>query len=275
MKKWTEIREDGSNGGLVYAMCLIAILMAAMIFNFVQFNSNVYVIKSDLENGLHIVEGSVMTSNQRYEEEGKYLDDYERELSRYHIVTSDDYVGQCEYIGNAFTTALRNQFDLDENGVPLSGTLSSMARPWQNPVDPTSGTIYAEAKLLITNPVVIYEPTYTITQERVETGNPSRPYEFEETYTITGWTKYSLYFNTSTNEYDHVVKEAIPSSTTPRLQNGNVCEGATIEATITVPFYGVNRIFADASTATYNQYYVSVTQSTDVVITSLDSRDAY
>jgi len=215
-----------------------------------------------------------MTSNQRYESGGVYLDSYERELSRYHIVTSDDYVGQCKYIGDAFYNAMRDQFGLDDNAVPTEGMLAHMARPWVGARDPNNGASYIAAKVLIVNPVCIYEPTYEITRTRIETGNPARPYEFVEDYEITGWTAFYLYFNESNNQYDHVTRYVYPAGTTPRLQNGNLCEGATIEATITVPFFGVNRIFADASQATYHQYFVSVTQSTDITMTSLDSRNA-
>lgn len=275
LKKLLQKREKGASGPIIYFMGLVTIMIAVLILCFYQFNANVYVIKSELDNGLHIIENTVMTSNQRYEAGGIYLDDYERELSRIHIITSDDYAGQCQYIGNMFYQTMKTQFGLNANAEPTCGMLSEMMKPWRGTVDPNTGQqVYAAAKVLIKNPVVIYEPTYKVEKNRVETGNPDRPFEFQETYSIEGWTKYSLYFDENTNVYQYVLKETIPDGYTPCLQNGNLCEGSTIEATISVPFFGVNRLFASSSEATYHQYYVEITQSTDIVLSSLDSRDA-
>ena len=275
LKRLIEKREKGSSGSFIYFMALVAIFLSVLILCFVQFNANVYVVKSDLENGLHIVENAVMTSNQRYEQSGLYLDNYERELSRMHIITSNDYVGQCEYIGNIFSNTLKEHFSLNDNAEPTTGILYHMMKPWRGTVDPNTGhQSYKTAKILIQNPVIIYEPNYEIIKERIETGDPERPFKFQETYIIKGWSKYSLYFNEENNNYEYVVKEDLVQGITPVLKNGNKCEGSTIEATITVPFYGVNKLFAKSSSATYHQYYVSVTQSTDIVLSSLDSRNS-
>lgn len=275
-------REAGDGGAIIYAMIWFTILFAFMMFFFSQFNCNVYIAKAEMEMGLHVVEGSVMTGSQRYYQGSELKDDFERDLDRAHIVTAGikrdklstygkiteslasggtamtaDEIAQCGKIGNQVTEDLVKQFYLDSNNEPTGGGVALL-----------SSLRHSGTRLLIDGYVTIYEPIYEYDIVRTETGDVSKPYEFVENGTIIGWAEYDMYFDD--NSYDHTVKKVLTG--TPVLANGNTCEGATIEMTIKTTFYGVNSWFAAASETTTHHNDVSVTQATDIVHVTLDSR---
>ena len=312
-------RERGDGAGISYAMFLVGIMTVSIIFAFVIFNANLYIVKSELETGLHIVEQYCLTTNASgYEEGHDYTigrttdgnrftgDKYESELRRRHIITAAYYDNilhpeeqeQCSQLGDVFTERLSAQMLLASDGVtPRGGMLGHLSKGrWGD----------AYAKLRITGPVVIYEPCYRDTI--VITMSPERRAEFEDLYgnleeidlenlapqdftiktNIEEWVKYELTFDDS-NHFLSATKVLITDTNggvpvvhqdesgnsvtvyTPRLKNGNLCEGATIESTVRVPFYGVNKIYASGSDVA-NRYSVSVTQSVDIVLASKDSR---
>lgn len=272
-------RESGDGAAITYVMIWFTLMVAFIIIVFVQFNSNIYIAKSEMETGLHIVEGSVMVRSQKFYTGSVYADEFERDLQRAHIITSDiktskvsdgkrtesfsgntDYLDQCEKIGNAITQGLKDQFFLDEHSVPQAGAIALLS------FQRKSGT-----KMFIHQDVIIYEPTYDYVVKKTATGDSSKPWAFVESGTVTGWKQYALHFDENNNYTGVTVKNL---TTTPKLKNGDLCEGATIEMTIKIDFYGINKIFADAASSTGNAHTVYVTQSTDIVLVNLDSRTA-
>lgn len=267
---------EPGDGGISYAMYLIAITMCVMLYMFFKFNSGMYVAEELLENGLHIAENKVMTANQSYSDaSGPRVDEFDKEIKRLHIVTSyDESSGlttneqaQLRAIGNEFTSTLQSQLELKETK-PTTGVLLELCSK--------------DSDITISEPVVIYEPIYerhvTANSDGTIAGTPLLKFKFVSDYEIKNWIKYSLHFNAK-NEYVSATKDLISVANTPLLKNGNKVEGATIEATLAISFSGLNNVFANVGSKelfTNNpqekQYKVKVTQSTDIVASTKDSR---
>ncbi len=271
-----EQKEPG-DGGISYAMYFIAIIICVLLFVFLQFNAGMYVAEEVLENGLHIVENKIMTENQSdFDDSGSRVDNFNKEIKRLHIVTSYDSsqgsltteeASQLNAIGNEFSSALQKQLNL--NGTkPVTGILLELSSP--------------DSDILISGPVVIYEPVYKRTVAADPNGSIAgtrlSKFNFVSTYEIIGWIKYDLYY--SNNVYTGASKQIVDVANTPKLKNGDLVEGATIEASIAITFEGIKNIFASVEESEKffkevpetNKYGVVVTQSTDIVISSLDSR---
>lgn len=271
-----EQKEPG-DGGISYAMYFIAIVICVLLFVFLQFNAGMYVAEEVLENGLHIVENKIMTENQSdFDDSGSRVDNFNKEIKRLHIVTSYDSsqgsltteeASQLNAIGNEFSSALQKQLNL--NGTkPVTGILLELSSP--------------DSDILISGPVVIYEPVYKRTVAADPNGSIAgtrlSKFNFVSTYEIIGWIKYDLYY--SNNVYTGASKQIVDVANTPKLKNGDLVEGATIEASIAITFEGIKNIFASVEESEKffkevpetNKYGVVVTQSTDIVISSLDSR---
>lgn len=291
-------REPGDGGALIYAMSWFTIMLSFLVYVTVMFNCNVYLAESELENGMHIVLGKTMTSNKKFST-GEASD-----LFRMHIVTANtervktgigvqketlkyipgssegykltgsaDYIKQCNQLGNALSEAFIYQYGLNANNEPTVGAIALL-----------SNLRHSGTTLYINGDVVIYEPNYEYVITRTPTGTPSssnpyKQYTFSETGKITGWTKYSLKFNEH-NQYEGVKIEKVTASNgtlkdgiyVPKMQNGDFCNGSTIEMTLKTEFYGLNRIFAELATSTNNQWDIVMTQATDIVYASLDDR---
>lgn len=271
-----EQKEPG-DGGISYAMYFIAVIICVLLFVFLQFNAGMYVAEEVLENGLHIVENKIMTENQSdFDDSGSRVDNFNKEIKRLHIVTSYDSsqgsltteeASQLNAIGNEFSSALQKQLNL--NGTkPVTGILLELSSP--------------DSDILISGPVVIYEPVYKRTVAADPNGSIAgtrlSKFNFVSTYEIIGWIKYDLYY--SNNVYTGASKQIVDVANTPKLKNGDLVEGATIEASIAITFEGIKNIFASVEESEKffkevpetNKYGVVVTQSTDIVISSLDSR---
>lgn len=284
-KETKNSRMDAADSAISYAMYFIAIITTLILFVFLKFNADLYVIEETLENGLHIAESRALTANQDgLNDDGKRTDVYEREMSRMHIITkfdnsginiSAEEQGQAAMFGQTFSDALRAQLNLDQTH-PNGSILRSMCGP--------------DADILI-NTLVIYEPVYSRTVEKEETGAiiTSSPesflpiYQFNTNYQVENWIVYTLFFNEN-NDYINLSKSIIPASDTPVLLNGNEVEGATIEATISTQFNGIRNIFAGiggsssessgffSANPMQTRYAVEVTQSVDIVVAGQDSR---
>lgn len=269
---------EPGDGGISYAMYFIAVIVCLILFIFFKFNSDLYVAEEVLENGLHIAENRILTINNSgvVSED----DDFENELRRFHIVSSYDSTqatktpkeeSQLQNIAKEFVSTIQTQYELD--GVyPKSGILKELC---------TDGS-----KVVISGPVYIYEPIYKRTVNVSNNGNVAgssyKKFLFESKYDIEGWIKYTISYND--NVFSSSTKEFL--SATPMLKNGSIAEGATIEASVTLQFAGVNNVFnmtpnngnLHAPTAFFTnnpqrEYYdVTVTQSADIVISSNDSR---
>lgn len=286
---------ERGDAGISYAMYFVAIIMVIVLYVFQKFNADLYVAEEVLENGLHIVENRVMTANQSYlDDEGTRVDQFDKEVKRLHIVTS--------YDGTTGSLTSNEQLQLKEIGEEFSKVLQEQLL--LNGTKPVSGvlkTICSEnSDVVISGPVVIYEPIYERTVVKTENGNISGTsigkYNFESTYTIKGWIQYNLNF--SNNNYVGATKSLIDVANTPTFRNSSrikteykSIEGATIEATLAISFNGVRNIFAGISgptnpgdvdytnpghmfsdNPTETQYDVEVTQSTDIVVSSNDQR---
>ncbi len=291
-------KENGS-GGFSYAMCFIGIVTIALVYTYTTFISNLYVVESVIENGLHLVENIVLTSNQSIVTNNNSIyernDAYEREMQRTNIVTeciysdsfSDAEEQQVATLGKLFQDSLIKQFNLSNNTHPSSGILKNMCGE--------------ESDIIIIGDVIIYEPVYrldvsppALNPDAEVEDDPkyvSKKWIFSTDYTITGWVQYNLHF--TNNAYSGCSKKICSQ---PTLKNGNLVEGATIESTVGLSLKGLKNIFADVSTTTptidangnydlsnveggmfsknptQNIYDVTVTQAVDIVIADKDSR---
>lgn len=201
-----------------------------------------------MENRLHVIESAVITSNQGSIIDGKRNDPYERELKRMHIITESVpgnnalMVGTKEYnqvyaLGAMYEETFKKEFSLKNDATPAGSSIfTKLCGP--------------DGKIISGDVVTIYEPVYDITVTRednpgytTETDNKyaDQKYKFNIHYNIVSWIQYDLIFNSS-NEFQSATKKLL--STTPKLSNGDDCEGATIEATVNVSFKGVRNLFA-------------------------------
>lgn len=288
-------KTESGSGGISYAMYFIAIVITAFLYSFTTFSASLYVIEEVLENGLHIVENVVLTSNQASITETGREDTFDRELQRMKIVTKSTYQNtwgvneqeQVNNLGEKFQDALVSQLGLVSNIHPSSGILAKMC-----------GT---DANIAIVGDVIIYEPIYDLQVIRTSNADAiietdehyvTKSWDFTTDYTIVGWVEYDLHY--TNNVYQGCSKKLC--SQTPILTNGKQAEGATIEATLGVSFAGLKNIFAGISTTTPTigtdgeidmsgvengmfsnnpeqlTYQVQVTQAMDIVIADKDSR---
>ena len=272
---------ERGDAGISYAMYFIAIIMVLVLYVFMRFNAGIYVAEEVLENGLHITENKAMTVNQStVDETGTRIDEFNKEVKRLHIVTSYDKDSssittsereQLKVIGNDFSSTLQQQLGLT-GSTPSLGILKELCS--------------SNSKVVLSGPVIIYEPIYERTVKRTNNGFISgtlvRKYQFESKYVITGWIQYNLYFDGNNNYMDaNTTKMFIDVANNPTLRNGSQIEGATIEATLAVSFRGVRNIFAGVHSGSGSMfsanpedtiYDIEVTQSTDIVISTLDRR---
>lgn len=292
---FVKIKREQGHGGISYAMCFVAIVITCVLYSFATFNANLFVVEEILENGLHIVESAVLTTNQR-ESIDDDADPYEKELERMRIVSKctfqnaweEEEKEQIDGLGKNFQDSLVEQLGLVNNVHPGSGTLKNICGD--------------DSSILVVGDVVIYEPVYDVSITRTGTSNletedderyVSKQWEFETTYTVTGWIKYNLHY--VNNVYQTCTKEICAE--TPKIKNGNKVEGATIEATLGASFAGLKNIFAGVSTTvpavdekgnvnmagvkggmfsntpSQLKYSVQVTQAMDIVPANQDSRD--
>lgn len=272
---------EHGDAGISYAMYFIAIIVTLVLFVFMQFNTGIYVAEEVLENGLHIAENKAMTVNQStVDETGTRIDEFNKEVKRLHIVTSYDKTSssittserqQLKAIGDDFSNTLQQQLGLS-GSTPSLGILKELCS--------------SNSNVILSEPVVIYEPIYERTVKRTDdgiiSGTSVGKYLFESKYVITGWIKYELFFDGNNNYMAaNASKSFIDVASNPTLRNGSKIEGATIEATLAVSFRGVRNIFAGvhsgsgpifSSNPQDTIYDVEVTQSTDIVISTLDGR---
>lgn len=245
--KKKEIAMD-TGDGISYAMYFVVIIMGVFIFAFRIFHFDLLVLEETLENRLHVIESAVITSNQGSVIDGKRNDPYERELKRMHIITESVpgnnalMVGTKEYnqvyaLGAMYEETFKKEFSLKNDATPADSSIfTKLCGP--------------DGKIISGDVVTIYEPVYDITVTRednpdytTETDNKyaDQKYKFNIHYNIVSWIQYNLTFNSS-NEFQSATKKLL--STTPKLSNGDDCEGATIEATVNVSFKGVRNLFA-------------------------------
>lgn len=235
------LKKEKADGGVSYAMYFVGIVLCVVIYIFLKFQADLYMVEECLENGLHIAESRVLTVNHdKTDEEGRRGDTYERELSRMHIITkystnaakSEIEERQVRILGSEFSEAVKRQLDL-ENTHPAGGILKTMCGS-----DADIG-IY---ELFIYEPVYQRKVTDKNRKDLIEGSGGLYEYEFYTEYTPVLWIKYSLNFDPRTNEYESFSKEIL--SSVPELKNGNAAEGATLEATVTTNFRGIRNIFA-------------------------------
>lgn len=301
-------KKEHGDGGISYAMYFIAIVITLVFYVFFKFNADLFMIEESLENGLHIAETRTLTATQDEEiTPGNRSDNFERETSRMHIVTTYDpgattLAGkendQIKLLANSFSDSVKEQLDLD--GVhPKSSILKSMCG--------SDAVIHIEG-------LHIYEPIYEKIVTKTEktgsliSGSTLKKYDFTVDYVVTKWIIYDIAFSETDNSFSSCSKRF--SDSAPVLENGSPAEGATIEATLGTKFKGVRNIFAGINTTpptvhkdalelgsnynnltadeydishsmgpmfssdpTQNEYVVKVTQSVDIVIAHQDSRN--
>lgn len=300
-------KEEEGNSGIHYAMYFIGIITTIVLFLFLKFNADLYMIEQALENGLHIAEMRVLTATQDgVDVVNGRADDYERELSRMHIITAytegsgsptGKELEQIKLLAKEFTTSLNDQLGL-ENGNPTQNEM----------LKHMSGST-AEFNI---KSMKIYEPVYKRTiskkQNGLINGTNVKLFDFEVKYEVTKWLEYTFNFN-GDNVFTSCQKRVITDMTNaPRLKNGTPAEGATLEVTLGAKFYGVRSVFASTSSSnlsgskntntnkndlknlydkmqndsyvtssfygptTQNIYDVEITQAVDIVISHQDSR---
>lgn len=290
-----------SGDGITYAMYFIAIVMAFVMYAFLKFNVDVYVIESELKNGLHIAENSAITAAQDVIVSDIREDTYEAEINRMNIITRADASktswydssqlekDQVQLVVNAFSSELKKQLNLN-GSVPVKGSLRNLCG--------------AESRITIDS-MTIYEPVYDVKTTVSNTGNrwsingiETDMYTFETEYKPKNWIVYNVSFD-SNNNMLNVSKSVLPGTTVLYLNSDSTTRGrddvlgATIEAKISTKFNGVKNIFATFGGLTQGiglqnqvaqaggiftanpetrQYNVSVSQSVDIVLTDNDNR---
>ena len=176
-------KTECGSGGISYAIYFVVMMICIILYSYTIFEANLYVIQSDLENGLHIVESAVITANQSKVVNSERVDEFEKELARMKIVTTSTFSesvaveeqSQVNLLGKCFEEYFREQFKLDGSNVQ-GGTLEKLCG---------KGT-----ELSIVGDVLIYEPIYELSVTRTETDNQGtntegyvpKSYEFTSEY---------------------------------------------------------------------------------------------
>ena len=259
-------REPGDNGGIVYASSFAGIIIALTVFVLVVFVGRVYILRDELATRLHIVESYCITANQA----SGGSDSFERELKKEHIVTNtSQYAAQLQNIGSKFAARLKDELFI--NGTTTAGYTSI-----------TNGTLASMGPSVVSvSNCYIYEPTYSTSATANGAADAyGHISDYNISHQITGWEVYELTFdgvNFSNTSRIGAVTSSTPGAKikngvwTPCLTTGAICEGATIEATINVKFYGPKSLLWK-SEGDSQQYDISVTQAVDIVYTANDSR---
>lgn len=272
-----QLKECGSGGPLVYAMCFIAFFLCIYIFIWTDYKQKIHLLKDEMEMNLHIVENYCITVNQKNGSD----DAYERERERAHIITvgannpsasDSSRKAQANEIGKVFSSQFKEIFNLTNNK-PNGGLLLNMSK--------------SNANLATMNikEVRIYEPTYLagsvypvyctttdITHSHDENckkksygTNSDAPTNFVSIQSMGQWYIYVLSFDTNNNYTGCSVTK---SNTAPTLYNGSTAEGATIESTIVASFYQPEGFVKTGDKITV----VEVQEAIDIVYASEDSR---
>lgn len=281
MKKQNNKETENGSGGITYAMCIMLIFVVVIFYTFTIFHANTYVLAEILENGLHVIESSVLATP---EDEGAA--DFNKDLHRLKIIpkSTTDLSGlnyetekqQVNEIGNKIQDMFITEFSLTNYKHPSKGMLLNMCG---NDTD---------TEIAIADNVVIYEPIY---KKKVEvTENPDtivlpgdnyvpNKWNFLINYEIIAWVKYELHFvdNIYQNTYHKTVYNQKDLSV---MKNGEMTrlEGAMIEMTARVIFKGVNNIFATGGQSLFTnnptkaRYDVCITKYMDIVPAEKDSR---
>lgn len=242
-----------------YAVYFVVIITALLIYTYCQFNAGMLVVEQELEDGLQLAEGAMISANQAEIDDSiddfyKRTDDFETELNRLMVVTEIGTAKESEQIkrlADVYLSYLKEQLWLAEDGI--------------TPTEATLKSVCGEDSNIRFNELYIYQPIYKVSVVHEE-GEHSifngrgdikadGPLDektslkgFKQEYEITDWVKYTLFF-TDTNEYERYVKETL-NQEAPKLHNGHKAEGATIEASLSVKVYGLKNIFAGVSTKT-------------------------
>lgn len=266
--------EDGSSSPITMMMCYIALSLGMFFLAFIIAKQNLFVLREELLNGMHIVLGKAMTSNHLYFESTLTEDQITEEV--YHIITDsrdNKWQAQCQYLAGKITEGVIDQYYLDTDKVtPTKGATFILAG------EDSSITIADPKSEESSDHIVyVYEPVYAITTTRVKTStitDPADPdygspfeYVFKVRYNVSGWYTYKIYFT------DHNVYASSSRSydtQTPKLSNGDSATGATIEMALKVPYNELPIVIANTDhTGNYIAYVVS---STDITISDNDPR---
>lgn len=284
-------KEEGSNSGLVYAMCFVAFVTCLYLFVMMEYRAKIHMLKDEMETKLHIVENYCLTVNQMGD---IYSNEFERERDRAHIITlshdnprSND---QVIALGKAFSERFKEEFGL--NGTkPNGGVLAQM----------TNNGEYNQMATLHIESLVIYEPTYTPGEiYPVYCGSDTHDHEasfgvdgedcrYSENYnvpsdvpsgfcvvtSIEDWYVYEFEFDENNNPIPkiprHLTKNETPQAIANVFGQTYPAEGATIQATIRAEFarpfgfWGENMNLGGLES-------VEVTEGIDIVFSSYDSR---
>ena len=270
-----QLKESGSGGPLIYAMCFVGFFICIYIFIWTDYKQKIYLLKDEMEMNLHIVENYCITVNQKTNTN----DTYERERERAHIITvgannpsaSDaSRKAQANEIGKVFASQFKEIFDLTNNK-PNSGLLLNMSKDGAN------------LSTMNIKEVRIYEPTYLagtvypvyckstdINHEHVDACKNKQkasdtPTGFVSIKSMGKWYTYVLTFDTNNNYTGCSVTK---SDTAPKMYNGKAAEGATIESTIVASFYQPEGFVKTGNKITV----VEGQEAIDIVYASEDSR---
>ena len=283
-------RESGTSGGLVYATCAAGVIIAFTIYVLEAFVFKCYALRDELATKMHIVESYCLTANQLAD--GR--DSFERELNKKQIITAiaekrrsngtlnpDDNWPRIEEqlinIGEKFSQRMKEE-------LCISGSTSSGYTDVTNGLLSTMG----RSKVSIDH-CYIYEPIYSLNAQ-INAGSVDAAGHVSGItiqYPIESWYVYELRFNGvefvearrlgkvdagySGGKVNYEDKWSHNMVLTPTLSNGNRAEGATIEATINVRFYGPQSLVWKVRESE-KEFDISVTQSVDIVFAENDSR---
>lgn len=284
-------KEPGS-GGPVYVTCLWGMLVSVVLFIYLTFCADLFLIENELDIAIHFAESKALTQNNQSDNkedrihiipnhtpenvyiraDGKLCTKNGTVINKLDITStmSDAEKKEVETVANVFLNSIISSLNLKNRIHPQDGILVKRC-----------GT---DSNVLVTK-LVIYEPIYGIkvtANKKNETGEVLEPpfveekYDFSISYQIVKWIKYEI--PCTNNSISGSIKKTACTST-PKLYNSEEARGSTIEATVSIRINGLQQIFASKESKEFfeknpeqKQYQVSVTQAYDITLVDFDNR---
>lgn len=311
--------EDGFNG-INYVFYLMVVLLVWIIFACATFLDGARVAENACDIGLHEIESGALALNGKLANLGG---GYDAKLKRVHIIPAVGTSGegaQVAAVGSYIESEFKKKFVLvgskAEGGILKQTCEDADVNLTKvviyEPIMPITISI-GDTTLLATGSEFSAQVLAAIaawqadgdmtsihqwpTLEQYLAEHPTA--EPVVTYgAITQWIGYELHFDAN-NHYTTYTKKTYTTANPPKIQRdpslglaGNtekVCEGATIEMTMSITVYGVRRIFADSAAGTNSGVFdhvdpmfannptkqahtITITQAADIVPADSDSR---
>lgn len=284
MKKKKQYLQTESGNAINYVTYFAGMAISIILFAFLIFRANLYVVENDLKNSLHIAENMVLAIDDL---NGGIVTKKEFPIAhrKMHIIPAGSYKSetltsteqqQLRIVGEMLEAELKSQLSLAGDGSAGNTMLGQMLEGNSDADKGYAYIGYNSNQESTSGEVYIYEPIYDVGLVASKHPVQEEFVDFISNFDVTGYIIYTLQFDK--NNYISCTSKNIVDEV-PQLQNGQKVEGATIETCIRAKIYSINNIFENrtgtgffGTTASKPSYHIQVTQAADIVPASRDTR---